>query len=79
MVSVTFSFDEESKHEMERFSWVNWSELAREIFLKRIKKEEALRRLNELMKDSEMTEELAMQLGEELKERIYKRIKAKSG
>ena len=79
MVSITFSVDDESKHEMDRFSWINWSELAREIFFKRLKKEDALRRLGELMKDSEMTEELAAQLGNELKDRIYKRVKSKSG
>ena len=57
MVSITFSLDEESKREMERFSWVNWSELARGIFLERIKKQEALNRLDKLMKESRLTDE----------------------
>jgi len=76
MVSTTFSVEPEVKREMELFAWVNWSEIAREILLKRLKKELALKRLSELVKDSEMTEELATELGEALKEKIYKRIKS---
>ena len=76
MVSMTFSIEPEVKREMEVFAWVNWSEVAREILLKRLKKEVALKRLSELMKNSEMTDKLSMELGKALKDRIYKRIKS---
>ncbi|MFH0875596.1 MAG: hypothetical protein V1859_06675 [archaeon] len=78
MVSITFSVDDKFKSEMDKFSWVNWSDFARDIFLRRIRREEALRKLNELMKDSDLSDEMAMQLGEELKDRVYKRIKSES-
>jgi|SRR3989344_3548332 len=35
MVSITLSIEEELKKKMEHFSWVNWSELAREKALKK--------------------------------------------
>lgn len=75
MVSVALKIPDEFESMMDKLPWVNWSELAREEFLSRLKKEKALKRLSKLMKGSEMTEELAMRLGEELKERISKRIK----
>ena len=76
MVSTTLAVESELKRKMELLSWVNWSEVARRILLKRLKKEVVLKKLSALMKNSEMTEELAMKLGEELKERIHKRLKS---
>jgi len=76
MPSVTFAIPDEIKAKMRKISWVNWSEVARRILLKRLKKEVVLKKLSALMKNSEMTEELAMKLGEELKERIHKRLKS---
>ena len=35
MVSVTISLDDELKAKIERFPWVNWSEIARENVLKK--------------------------------------------
>ncbi|MFH0875602.1 MAG: hypothetical protein V1859_06705 [archaeon] len=35
MVSITLSVADEYKAELKRFSWVNWSELAREELLKK--------------------------------------------
>lgn len=76
MVSMTFSIEPEVKREMEVFAWVNWSEIAREILLKRLKKEAALKRLSELMKDSEMTDKFSAEFNEAFKDRIYKKIKS---
>lgn len=39
MVSVTFSVPDDVKDRMKELAWVNWSELAREDLLRRIKAE----------------------------------------
>ena len=36
MTSVTFALPEKTKEEMKKFSWVNWSEVARETILTKI-------------------------------------------
>ncbi|MFH0978588.1 MAG: hypothetical protein V1837_04770 [Candidatus Woesearchaeota archaeon] len=35
MASITFALDTELKSRLEKFPWVNWSELAREELLKK--------------------------------------------
>ena len=67
------SLDDSLKADMEHFSWVNWSEVAREAFLKKLKRDEAFKRFDEILKNSEMTDELAFKLGDELKKRVAKR------
>jgi len=73
MASVMASLPDSLKAEMEHFSWVNWSEVARESFLKSLKRDEAFKRFDEILKNSEMTDELASKLGDELKKRVAKR------
>jgi len=73
MASVTLTIPEDIKSELKRFSWINWSEVAREAFLKRLKRDEAFKRFDEILKNSEMTDELASRLGDELKKRVAKR------
>ena len=73
MASVMASLPDSLKAEMEHFSWVNWSDVAREEFLKRLRREEAFKRFDEILKNSEMTDELASKLGDELKRRVAKR------
>lgn len=57
MVSITISIDVKSKEEMQRFVWVNWSEVAREIFLKRLKDQEKLDSINQLLRNSTLIDE----------------------
>lgn len=73
MASVMATLDESLKKDIEHFSWVNWSEVAREAFLKKIKRDEAFKRFDEILENSEMTDELASKLGDELKKRVAKR------
>ena len=73
MASVTLTIPEDIKSELKRFSWINWSEVAREAFLKRLKRDEAFKRFDEILENSEMTDELASKLGDELKKRVAKR------
>jgi len=73
MASVTLTIAEDVKSELKKFSWINWSEVAREAFLKRLKRDEVFKRFDEILKNSEMTDELASKLGDELKKRVAKR------
>lgn len=73
MTSVTLTISDDIKAELKRFSWINWSEVAREAFLKRLRRDEAFKRFDEILKNSEMTDELASKLGDELKRRVAKR------
>ncbi len=36
MASITLSVNEELKYELKRFSWINWSEIAREETMKKL-------------------------------------------
>ena len=42
MVTITLSIPEEIKAKMEKFAWLNWSAIAREAFIKRMKQMEIL-------------------------------------
>ena len=57
MVSVTFSADDSLNKGIKKFSWINWSEVARDIFLKKLKKEKFLERAEKLLANSELTDE----------------------
>ena len=57
MVSITISIDAKLKEEMQRFAWVNWSEIAREIFMKRLKDQKKIDSINQLLRNSTLTDE----------------------
>jgi len=73
MATATLTVSDDIKSELKRFSWINWSEVAREAFLEKLKRDKAFRRFDEILKDSKMTDELASKLGDELKRRVAKR------
>ncbi len=74
MVSISFSIDAESKQIMDRFSDINWSAAGRELLSRQLKKKEALRKLDELCKNSTLTDEDCLKLGRLVNKGIYKRI-----
>lgn len=73
MTTVTLTVSDEVKFELKKFSWINWSEVAREAFVKRLRRDEAFKRFDDILKNSEITDELALKLGDELKRRVAKR------
>lgn len=75
MASVMASLDDSLKADMEHFSWVNWSEVARESFMKKTKKLEALEKFEKLLEKSEFTEEDALELSNKVKEERLKQLK----
>ena len=72
MVSITLSVPEERKREMDNFPEMNWSAVAREAIKKRIL---MLEKFKEFTKDSELTEEEAIQFGREVSAKAAKRHK----
>ena len=72
MTTMTLAVPSELKNKMETFPEMNWSEVARQAFMQRIKDLEFLRRFKS---DSTLTEEDALRLGRELNKNLAKRYK----
>ena len=74
MVSVTITLDGETKTKMDRFSWINWSELSRLHLMEDAKRQKSVARLKELLKNSKLTEADADELSEKIKKSMHKRL-----
>jgi hypothetical protein len=72
MASVTFAIDEKLKAKLSKFIWVVWSELVRQELLKRSKRAMLFRELEELTKDSKLTDEDCIRFAKLVKERFAK-------
>ena len=79
MANITLAVSEELKHDMQDFPWVTWSEAAREMLLESLERHKALEELDELLKDSKLTDEDCEEFGERLKRGVWKRIQEEGG
>lgn len=70
MVTMTLSVPNELRHKMEDFPEMNWSEVARQAFLQKIKDLEFLK---EFKSKSKLTEKEALKLGRELSKKLAQR------
>ncbi len=77
MVSVTLKITNNFKAIVDKLSWINWSEMAREEVLKKIEEEKALEKVRAIISKSELTEEDAEELAEKVKLSMHKRLKKK--
>lgn len=75
MVSVTLSMPEDVKKKMDEFAWLNWSALAREAFLKKIRQLEILAKFEKDFEKSKLTDKDCIELGRKLKEDMLKKSK----
>jgi hypothetical protein len=73
MVSITLSVPEDLKQEMDNFPEINWSAVARGAIKRRVI---MLGKFKEFTKDSEFTEEDALNLGRQVTEKAMKRHKS---
>lgn len=73
MASITFALDDDFKSELSRFLWINLSEIAKESLIERLERAKKFKRFDEILKNSEMTDELASKLADELKKKVAKR------
>ncbi len=70
MATMTLAIPSELKQKMEDFPEMNWSEVARQAFMQRIRDLEFLRNFKS---DSTLTEQDALRLGRELNKNLGKR------
>ena len=77
MVSVTLKITNKFKAMIDKLSWINWSELAREEVFKKIEEEKALEKIREIIDKSDFTEKDAEELAEKVKVSMHKSLKEK--
>ncbi len=74
MASITFALDRELKSRMEKFSWVNWSEVARENLLFKDRLEQIRRKLE--TKEEQEFIKWSVELGRRAKKGRFKKLLA---
>ena len=77
MVSVTLKITNEFKAMIDKLSWVNWSEVAREEALRKLGEEKALEKFRAIIAKSTLTEKDAEELAEKVKLSMHKSLKKK--
>ena len=75
MVNVSFTISDELKVKMEKFPWINWSEVSREEAVKRELLHEDFEEFNRIVSKSKLTEEDAMRLAKEVNRGMHERYK----
>ncbi|MFH0752436.1 MAG: hypothetical protein V1914_02445 [archaeon] len=79
MANITLATDSELEQGMKAFPWVKWSEATREMLLESLKRRKALEELDDLLKDSKLTDKDCEKFGKMLKREVWKSIKKESG
>ena len=74
---IRFKVPGKLKGKMEEFPEVEWSEIVKETFLQEVKRQVLLKKLDKIFERSELTDEDALRLGEQVKEAGYKELKEK--
>jgi len=77
MVSFALKISDEFRAIIDKLPWVNWSELAREESFDNIKTIEVLHKLNELFKNSKLTDEDILNLSKKVRKGRFKELKSK--
>jgi len=74
MTTMTLAVPSELKHKMDTYPEMNWSEVARQAFIQKLRDLEFLRRFKQ---DSTLTEEDALRMGAELNRNLAKKYTKK--
>lgn len=75
MGTITLTVSDKTKSELKRFSWVNWSELARQELLKEKEKQQVYEELEKILSKSKLTQKDADSLADEISISLAKRYK----
>ena len=75
MANVSLTVPEELKAKMEKFPWINWSEVSREEAIEREKLNEDFEEFNRIVSKSKLTEEGAMELAKLVKSGMHQKLK----
>lgn len=76
MGNMTLAIPDETQGRMQKHSEVRWSAIARETFEKRLRE---LELMDDILKDSELTEKDAEEIGDRIKAEIAKRFEKRFG
>ena len=71
--TMTLAVSDKLKKDMTEMKEVNWSQETRQFLEERVARLKALKRLDELTKNSRLTEEDAVQLGRMVNEGLWKK------
>jgi len=77
MPNLTLSISEELKRDMDQLPESNWSEIVRGFLSEKIKRAMLLKKLDELLKDSEVTDEDCLKWSNKIKSMRLKQLKQK--
>jgi len=77
MANVTLAVSKELKSKIGHFSWVTWSDVAREELLADLKRRETLHKLDELLKNSELTDKDILELSKKARKGRFDELKSK--
>jgi hypothetical protein len=75
MGTITLTFSDKVKSELKRFSWVNWSELARMEILKEKQKQKTYEELEKILSKSTLKQQDANKIADEISLSLAKRYK----
>ena len=75
MEHLTISIPEELKKKMDALRVINWAEVAREAFAKRVEITEGYERFHELVSKSKFTEKDAEELAKKVSKSMHERLK----
>jgi hypothetical protein len=70
MANLTLAIPTDLRVKMDRFPEINWSEVARQAI---VQKTRQLEQLNQLLSKSTLTEQDAIEIGRQIKHRVWKR------
>lgn len=79
MGTITLTLSEDAKAEIKSFCWVNWSEVARDEFVRQEERAELFKQLEEFTKNSTLTDEDALRLGRKVNKAIAERLGISKG
>ena len=74
MASVTLTVSEETKADLKRFTWVNWSEVAREAVTGHENAARDFERFRRLVAKSKLSKEDAEALSKKVKSSMHRRL-----
>ena len=77
MVSLTLKITNDFKALIDKLTWINWSELARDEVQKKLEEERSVETFKKIIAKSRLTEEDADQLSENVKQSMHQSLKRK--
>ena len=75
MPNLTLSIPTELKEQLDKVPEINFSESVRKFLSEKVKRALLLKKLDKMLEHSELTEEDCIRLGNEVKERVWKKHK----